>query len=353
MKQNLHGADDAPSAPLSPHPMRYNVTPLTPACRVNPAFEDDVLEGLSEPQKRLSSRWLYDHRGSELFEEITQLSEYYPTRTETRLLTELAPQLAADSGLVHSLIELGSGSSRKTRVLLDALSSLRRYIPIDISDEFLREAAGRLAREFPGLSVQRVVADFTEPFELPAMPGSNWRDTASFGAAGNLGFFPGSTIGNFTPTAAIELLEHLGQALGPRSRLLVGLDTTQDPALLIPAYDDASGVTAEFNLNLLDRINRELGGDFDRSAFRHLVRYDPVRSRIEMHLASQRAQVVRVSGCEFEFAAGETIHTENCYKYSPSDFVRMANAGGWRCDRSWHDDGKTGFAVYLLAQEAK
>jgi L-histidine N-alpha-methyltransferase len=333
--------------------MRYNVTPLTPALRVDTAFEDDVLEGLGEPQKRLSSRWLYDHRGSELFEEITQLDEYYPTRTETRLLTELAPQLAAESGLVHSLIELGSGSSRKTRVLLAALRSLRRYIPVDISDEFLQEAARQLEKDFPGLSVQPVVADFTGPFELPAMPGGNGPDTASSGAAGNLGFFPGSTLGNFTPKASIELLGHLGRVLGSHSRLLVGIDTTQDPALLIPAYDDASGVTAEFNLNLLDRINRELGGDFDRREFRHLVRYDPMRSRMEMHLVSQRAQVVRVSGCEFQFAAGETIHTENCYKYSPSGFVRMANAGGWRCKRSWHADGKTGFAVYLLAHEGK
>jgi L-histidine N-alpha-methyltransferase len=177
--------------------------------------------------------------------------------------------------------------------------------------------------------------------------------TASFDAPGNLGFFPGSTLGNFTPKAAIELLGHLGHVLGSHSRLLLGIDTTQAPALLIPAYDDASGVTAEFNLNLLDRINRELGGDFDRREFRHLVRYDPVFSRIEMHLASQRAQVVRVSGCEYEFAAGETIHTENCYKYSPSDFVRMAHAAGWRSVRLWHDDGKTRFAVYLLAREVE
>ena len=321
--------------------------------RVDSAFEDDVLEGLSQPQKQVSSRWLYDHRGSELFEEITQVVEYYPTRTETHLLTELAPQLAAELGLVHSLVELGSGSSRKTRILLAALTSLRRYIPVDISDEFLQEAARQLEPEFPGLSVQPVVADFTRPFELPTIQSAAWTDATSFDASGNLGFFPGSTLGNFTPKAAIELLGHLGRVLGPCSRLLVGIDTTHDPALLVPAYDDASGATAEFNLNLLDRINRELAGNFDRSGFRHLVRYDPVRSRIEMHLASQRAQVVKVSGCEFEFAAGETIHTENCYKYSPSDFVRMANVGGWRFERSWRDAGKTVFAVYLLANRVK
>lgn len=350
MKAKILRAGIARAARGPTQPLRYNVAPVMPAVHVASIFEDDVLEGLSQPQKRLSSRWLYDRRGSELFEEITELVEYYPTRTETRLLTELAPELADESDAVHSLIELGSGSSRKTRVLLDALGSLRRYVPVDISDEFLRETAGRLAREFPDLSVQPVAADFTEAFELPAMPGGN---TASFNAAGNLGFFPGSTLGNFTPNSAIELLGHLGHVLGPHSRLLVGIDTTQDPALLIPAYDDASGVTAEFNLNLLDRINRELGGDFDRGEFRHLVRYDPALSRIEMHLASQRAQVVRVSGCEFEFAAGETIHTENCYKYSPTHFMQMAKAGGWRWERSWHDDGKTGFAVYLLTCEVK
>jgi dimethylhistidine N-methyltransferase len=319
---------------------RAKLVPLVPPA-VDPAFAADVLEGLDEDQKRLSSIWLYDRRGSELFEEITQVAEYYPTRTETRLLAGLAPELAGEIGGVHSLIEIGSGSSRKTRLLLAALDSLARYVPVDISAEFLREAAAGLAREFPRVAVQPVVADFTEPFELPVLPG-----TAD--PAGNLGFFPGSTIGNFTPEAAIGLMTRLGAALGPRSRLLIGVDTTQDPALLIPAYDDAAGVTAAFNLNLLDRINRELGGDFDRRDFRHLARHDPRLGRVEMHLVSQRAHEVHVLGRTFTFAAGETIHTENCYKYRPTEFLRMAHAARWRCVRSWQDGGRTGFTVYLL-----
>ena len=194
--------------------------------------------------------------------------------------------------------------------------------------------------------MQPVVADFTAPFALPASDGAN------SDSAGNLGFFPGSTIGNFTPDAAVDLMTQLGRTLGPRSRLLIGVDTTQDPALLIPAYDDAAGVTAEFNLNLLDRINRELDGDFDRRDFRHLARHDPQQGRIEMHLVSQRAHEVHVRGRTFAFAAGETIHTENCYKYSPSQFLHMAHAAHWRCERSWQDGGRTGFTVYLLRRDA-
>lgn len=334
-----------------------NVTALMPAfaqAPVDPAFEADVLEGLDEDQKRIPSIWLYDRRGSELFEEITEVAEYYPTRTETRLLAGLAPELEAEIGGVHSLIEIGSGSSRKTRLLLNAMRSLARYVPVDISAEFLRDAAAGLSRDFPWLAVQPVVADFTEPFVVPPMPKipEGVSDApAQLDSSGNLGFFPGSTIGNFTPDAAIDLMTKLGQALGPRSRLLIGVDTTQDPALLIPAYDDAAGVTAEFNLNLLDRINRELDGDFDRRDFHHLARHDPKLGRIEMHLVSRREQEVHVRGRTFWFADGETIHTENCYKYSPHEFLRMAHAANWRCERSWQDGGKTGFTVYLLHRE--
>jgi dimethylhistidine N-methyltransferase len=323
---------------------RYNVTPLTPAFRIDPQFEADVLEGLDDDRKHIPSIWLYDRRGSELFEEITQVAEYYPTRTETRLLAGLAPALEADVGGVASLVEIGSGSSRKTRLLLSAMPSLQRYVPVDISADFLHEAVAGLARDFPLVRMQPVVADFTAPFALPA--------AASADPAGNLGFFPGSTIGNFTPDAAVALLTQLGRALGPRSRLLIGVDTTQDPALLIPAYDDAAGVTAEFNLNLLDRINRELEGGFDRRDFRHLARHDPQQGRVEMHLVSRRAHEVCVRGRAFAFAEGETIHTENCYKYTPPQFLRMAHAAHWRCERSWQDGGRTGFAVYLLRREA-
>jgi L-histidine N-alpha-methyltransferase len=290
--------------------LRYNVMPLTPALRVDPQFESDVLDGLDDDQKHIPSIWLYDRRGSELFEEITEVAEYYPTRTETRLLAGLAPELESEIGGVHSLVEIGSGSSRKTRLLL------------------------------------AVVADFTQPFALPPA------ERASDDPCGNLGFFPGSTIGNFTPDAAVDLMAQLGRTLGPRSRLLIGVDTTQDPALLIPAYDDAAGVTAAFNLNLLDRINRELDGNFDRRDFRHLARHDPQLGRIEMHLVSQRAHEVRVRGRTYAFAEGETIHTENCYKYSPTQFLHMAHAARWRCERSWQDGGRTGFTVYLLRRDA-
>jgi dimethylhistidine N-methyltransferase len=325
---------------------RYNVMPLTPAFRVDPQFESDVLDGLDDDQKHIPSIWLYDRRGSEWFEEITEVAEYYPTRTETRLLAALAPELESEIGGVHSLVEIGSGSSRKTRLLLAAMHSLGRYVPVDISADFLHDAAGGLQRDFPHLAVQPVVADFTQPFALP----SSGRATDD--PAGNLGFFPGSTIGNFTPDAAVDLMTQLGRTLGARSRLLIGVDTTQDPALLIPAYDDAAGVTAEFNLNLLDRINRELDGNFDRRDFRHLARHDPQLGRIEMHLVSQRAHEVRVRGRTFAFAQGETIHTENCYKYSPSQFLHMAHAAHWRCERSWQDGGRTGFTVYLLRRDA-
>lgn len=343
MKQDTQRAHDARPAELS---TRYNVTPLTPAFRVDPQFEADVLDGLDDDQKHIPSIWLYDHRGSEIFEEITEVAEYYPTRTETRLLAGLAPELESEIGGVHSLVEIGSGSSRKTRLLLAAMGSLARYVPVDISADFLRDAAAGLARDFPRLAVLPVVADFTQPFALPA------GDRAAGDSAGNLGFFPGSTIGNFTPDAAVDLMTQLGRTLGSRSRLLIGVDTTQDPALLIPAYDDAAGVTAEFNLNLLDRINRELDGNFDRRDFRHLARHDPQHGRIEMHLVSQRAHEVRVRGRTFMFAQGETIHTENCYKYSPSQFLRMAHAAQWRLERSWQDGGRTGFTVYLLRREA-
>ncbi len=343
MKPDIQWRDDVPVAPGAAG-RGTNVTALKPAPGADPQFEADVLDGLDDDQKHVPSIWLYDRRGSELFEEITEVAEYYPTRTETRLLAGLAPALDSEIGGVHSLVEIGSGSSRKTRLLLGAMHALRRYVPVDISADFLRDAAAGLAHDFPHLAVQPVVADFTGPFALPAAD-------ATGDSAGNLGFFPGSTIGNFTPDAAVALLAQLGRTLGPRSRLLIGVDTTQDPALLIPAYDDAAGVTAEFNLNLLDRINRELDGEFDRRDFRHLARHDPRQGRVEMHLVSQREHSVRVRGRTFAFAAGETIHTENCYKYAPSQFLHMAHAAHWRCERSWQDGGRTGFTVYLLRRD--
>jgi L-histidine N-alpha-methyltransferase len=338
MKPDIQWLADTGASAAPPLQRAAKVTALKPvlaSTAADPQFEADVLDGLDDDQKHIPSIWLYDRRGSELFEEITEVAEYYPTRTETRLLAGLAPELESEIGGVHSLVEIGSGSSRKTR-----------YVPVDISADFLRDAAAGLARDFPHLAVQPVVADFTQPFALPA--GGSGGDDSD----GNLGFFPGSTIGNFTPEAAVDLMTQLGRTLGPRARLLIGVDTTQDPALLIPAYDDAAGVTAAFNLNLLDRINRELDGDFDRRDFRHLARHDAQHGRIEMHLVSQRAHEVHVRGRTFSFAAGETIHTENCYKYSPPQFLHMAHAAHWRCERSWQDGGRTGFTVYLLRRDA-
>ncbi len=304
------------------------------------ALARDVLTGLSQPQKALPCVWLYDHRGSLLFEEITRLPEYYPTRTETRLLQHLAGDVACKVGSGASLVELGSGSSTKTRLLLRALSEPAAYVPVDISEDFLHDAVAALKCDFPGLPVRPVVADFTLPFAMPEESGTGPR----------LGFFPGSTIGNFSPDAAVRLLAQFAQALGPHAWLLIGVDTTQDPARLVPAYDDAQGVTAEFNLNLLVRINRELGADFKPAAFRHEARFDAVQGRVEMHLVSQAAQSVRVLGHRFDFQPGESIHTENAYKYTPEAFERLAAAAHWHTERAWSDDrgGSSGFMVFLM-----
>jgi dimethylhistidine N-methyltransferase len=349
MRPDLQWLADVGVAPIDAAASRGPQASALKSPAADPQFEADVLEGLDADQKHIPSIWLYDRRGSELFEEITEVGEYYPTRTETRLLAGLASELESEIGGVHSLVEIGSGSSRKTRLLLAAMHSLTRYVPVDISADFLHDAAAGLARDFPALAVQPVVADFTQPFALPSLHAQAGAATGD--SAGNLGFFPGSTIGNFTPDAAVALMAQLGRTLGARARLLIGVDTTQDPALLVPAYDDAAGVTAAFNLNLLDRINRELGGDFDRRQFRHLARHDPQHGRIEMHLVSQRAQQVRVRGRTFAFDEGETIHTENCYKYSPARFQQMAQAAHWRFERSWQDGAGTGFTVYLLRRD--
>ena len=306
------------------------------------ALARDVLTGLSQPQKALPCVWLYDHRGSLLFEEITRLPEYYPTRTETRLLQRLAPDVAREVGPHASLVELGSGSSIKTRLLLQALPDLAAYVPVDISEDFLHDAVAALRRDFPGLPVQPVVADFTLPFDLPQPPAGTM-------AGARLGFFPGSTIGNFSPDAARWLLAQFARALGPGSWLLIGVDTTQDPALLVPAYDDAQGVTAEFNRNLLKRINRELGADFKLRDFRHEARFNAELGRIEMHLVSANAQTVRVLGHRFQFERGESIHTENAYKYTADAFEDLAASAQWRSERVWLDDsGGNGFTVFLM-----
>lgn len=310
------------------------------------ALARDVLTGLSQPQKTIPCIWFYDHRGSQLFEDITQLPEYYPTRTETRLLKGLVSEVAHTVGPHAQLIELGSGSSIKTRLLLQALPELASYVPVDISEAFLNESVASLWRDFPQLLVQPVVADFTTPFALPRLP------TQHHGQASpRLGFFPGSTIGNFSPEAATNLLARFAQALGPQAWLLIGVDTTQNPALLLPAYDDAQGVTADFNRNLLLRINRELGGNFSLRHFHHAARFDATVGRVEMHLVSEIKQAVQVLGHHIEFQAGESIHTENAYKYTAPAFTRLASNAGWHEERTWCDHQGTGFSVFLMRSE--
>ena len=312
----------------------------TPAPSVDPSFAHDVLAGLSMAQKSIPSTWLYDHRGSELFEQITRLPEYYPTRTETWILRHCAAQIAGEAGRGALVVELGSGSSRKTPLLLRALDAPSGYVPIDISAQFLDESVQGLAREFSALPMWPVVADFTRLSSLPVL---------SRGAPGarRLVFFPGSTIGNFVPEAAVGLLERIGHAVGRGALMVIGADATQDPGVLIPAYDDAQGVTAAFDKNLLVRINRELEGDFSLSAFRHEARWDPHHQRVEMHLVSEYTQRVTVLGHAFRFAAGETLHTENSYKYGIVKFQALARRAGWAQKQLWMD-AQSRFALHVL-----
>lgn len=289
-------------------------------------FRDSVLAGLAARPKTLEAKFFYDERGSQLFDAITELDAYYPTRAEAALLQTHAAEIAAFVGPDASLVEFGSGSSVKTRLLLESLPDLRCYVPIDISGEHLQATAEKLAADF-ALPIIPVHADYTAAFTLPAAVPAERR----------VGFFPGSTIGNFNPETAVRFLKQARELLGPGSRFLVGADLQKDEGRLIAAYDDAEGVTAAFNLNLLRRINRELAGDFDLAAFRHEARYNRAEGRVEMHLVSRREQQARVDGERFDFAAGESIHTENSYKYTLESFAELARHGGWRSDAQWLD----------------
>jgi dimethylhistidine N-methyltransferase len=301
------------------------------------AFARAVIEGLSQPEKSLPCRYLYDARGSELFEEITRLPEYYPTRTEAAILEAHGREMADALPRGAALVEFGSGSSLKTEILLRHLSGLGCYVSIDVSESALEEAARRLARRFPTLDVRPIVGDFTSPIVLPA-------DVA---ARPKTGFFPGSTIGNFAPADAQRVLGVFRTMLAPGGRLIVGADLKKDPRTLVLAYNDAAGVTAAFNLNLLARINRELAGTFDLSGFRHEAVYNPREGRIEMHLLAVRAQEASVRGRRFRFREGETIHTENSYKYSLDQFRDFARSAGWEPQRVWTDE-RALFSVHEL-----
>ncbi len=303
-------------------------------------FAQDVLAGLSAPQKQLPSKYFYDSVGSELFERITRLPEYYPTRCEIGILQQQAGGIASGMPPRAALVEFGSGSSTKTRIVLAAASSLAAYVPIDISGPFLRQQVAGLGREYPGVAMFPVEADFTEPFALPQAVRTMPR----------VGFFPGSTIGNFDPRGAAAFLRHAARMLSDDATFIVGVDLVKDIRLLEDAYNDAQGVTAQFNLNLLARINRELGADFDLDGFQHKAFFNREHSRIEMHLASRRRQTVEVCGTRIDFAAGETIHTENSYKYSVPSFAALARSAGWNTARTWTDAGAN-FSVHVLRSE--
>ncbi|MBI5721948.1 MAG: L-histidine N(alpha)-methyltransferase [Burkholderiales bacterium] len=303
----------------------------------SPAFAQDVLDGLAHRQRRIPCQWLYDHLGSLLFERITQQPEYYPARTEIAILEQVAGQVAEAAGPHATLIELGSGSARKTPIVLRALDRPAAYVPVDISETFLASTTRTIAAGFPRLKVVPCVADFTRLTSLPP----------ELPAGRRVVFFPGSTIGNLDPAAAEALLTRIGRVVGAGALMVIGIDHTRDPARMVRAYDDAAGVTAAFNKNLLVRINRELRGDFDAEAFHHVARFDSEQRRIEMHLVSARTQRATVLGRAFDFAIGQSIHTENSYKPSPFQFLAMAHRAGWRQEQLWVE-GAAGYAVHVL-----
>ena len=305
----------------------------------DPAFRHDVLAGLAAPIPAVPARWFYDRRGSELFEAITQLPEYYLTRTEKGLLERHSPDVARIAGQGTAVIEFGSGASTKTRILLRAIGPAA-YVPIDISGDFLRDAADSLREEFPDLPVYPVEADFTGPIALP-------RAVASLP---KLGFFPGSTIGNLVPRTGVDLLRAMKDTLGPGAWLLIGMDRIKEEETLLEAYNDSAGVTAEFNLNLLHRINRELGGDIPIDAFRHRAIWNDEKGRIEMHLEAVRDVSFTISGTPFAFRAGETIHTENSHKYGLRDSRLLLRAAGWGVIHEWIDE-RQWFSIILAEAE--
>ncbi|MDN7125486.1 L-histidine N(alpha)-methyltransferase [Pseudidiomarina terrestris] len=306
-------------------------------------FLQDVLAGLRLPQKALPPKYFYDQQGSAYFDQICQLDEYYPYRTELGLLPEVARELkhyferASVSSL--QLVEFGAGSLHKVKPVLEELSMVDEFVALDISGEHLKEASSDLAEAFPQLTIKVVQGDFTQPMQM------------ELSSATPMGFFPGSTIGNFEPEEAVEFLRNAGTTLGEESYLLLGVDTKKDRAILEPAYNDSKGVTALFNKNILTRINRELDGNFDLDQFEHTAIYNQQLGRIEMHLRSLTKQEVSIAGERFQFAEGETIHTENSYKYHPEEFERLASRAGWSPESVWlAADGI--FAIMLLRRSA-
>ncbi len=304
---------------------------------VDLAFRADVLAGLAEPQKAIPARWFYDDTGSQLFEDITRLPEYYLTRAETEILTTRAGEIADLIGPGRAVVEFGSGSSVKTPLLLSACRP-SAYVPLDIAGDFLRVSSAALAAKFPGLPVLPVEADFMRRVELPG-------DVVGLP---KLGFFPGSTIGNMIARTATDLLRSMRETLGEGALLLIGMDLVKDINVLLAAYDDAAGVTAAFNRNLLARINRELGGDIPLDAFVHEARWNDPCARIEMHLLACADVTFTVSGQRFAMAKGESIHTENSHKFTKRSAQLLLAAGGWEPRARWTDAG--GQFSLLLAE---
>ena len=298
-------------------------------------FRRDVLAGLSQPNKAVPARWFYDHRGSELFEQITGLPEYYPTRTEIGILSERCAEIGEAVGPGRVVVEFGAGSATKTPLLLDSIAPAG-YVPVDISGDFLRESCVPLEQRYPGLPIHPVEADFSRPTQIPA----------ALSHHSLLGFFPGSTIGNMEPIAATDLLRTMRATLGDESLLLIGMDRIKAQDVLTAAYDDAAGVTAQFNLNLAHRINRELAGTISIEALRHRAVWNEDRSRIEMHLEATREIDFEAAGHRFAMRAGETIHTENSHKYDRRSATMLLLAGGWEPRHVWQD-ASDGFMVIL------
>lgn len=305
--------------------------------RIDSQFATDVIAGLAAHPKHIPPKYFYDVRGSELFEAITELPEYYPTRTETAILRENAASIARYCPDDAVLVEFGAGSTAKARIILQAAHKVSAYVPVDISADFLVREAARFEGELPGLEIFPVAADFMQSFDLPA----------ELGGRARVGFFPGSTIGNFEPHEAARFLHHAARLLGAGASLIIGVDLVKDAQVLHAAYNDSEGVTAAFNLNLLRRMRDELGAEVDVGSFCHCAFYNRERWRIEMHLASRVAQSVRVCGRTFDFRRGETIHTENSYKYTPDSFRALAVGAGWRPAATWTDESGY-FSVHAL-----
>ncbi len=303
----------------------------------------EVLAGLRVRPRAVPPKYFYDARGSQLFEQITELEEYYPTRVELAILDGHVDEMAACMGPGCLLLEYGSGSSLKTGRLLEALSEPVAYVPIDISGEALEAAVAKIAARFSAIEVIPLHADYSAAYEIP---------TTFQPARRRVAYFPGSTIGNFDPQQASEFLVEVAAVCGPGGGLLIGVDLEKDITVLERAYDDAAGVTAEFNLNLLRRFNRELGANFDLEAFQHRAFYDPDKARIEMHLVSLRDQVVEVAGEAFAFSAGDTIHTENSYKYSRERFAQLASSAGFDVERVWVDPQELFSVQFLTVRDA-